>query len=239
MSLFGILGKPDIETLIAKKKVSSLIRAASYDDSSDPDSKTIQERAIEALGDLRASEAVLALVSKLNLDDQEMTQLVCCALEQIGDATALTGLLSFVERMKRDRRVPKEHKEIHAVVLETLTLVAIKNPKKTFELLSLQLVNSYKLEDRTIDEVATALACCGADAVGLALVVLKESRLNQSAFVDKNELRAARVAIGTLGHSGHVDGVQPLLRYLEHANFHELHRDILAALDLIQGLRDA
>jgi HEAT repeat protein len=110
MAIFGGTAQPNIEKLAAKHDIKGLLKALSYEGEYE---EAIHHQAVQALGQLKAQQAVEPLLAMLSDSDLPITMriLIIHTLGQIGTATAVETLAS----MLKDKRA-----EVHNAAAQAL-----------------------------------------------------------------------------------------------------------------------
>jgi HEAT repeat protein len=97
MSLFGLIGPPDIDKLLSKKDIKRLILALRYKaNSADQEAQKLRTKAAAALGVLGDARAVDALLLMLDEKDKEIVLTVVESLGRIGDKRAVAPLVRML-----------------------------------------------------------------------------------------------------------------------------------------------
>ncbi len=97
----AIFGPPDIEKLTVSKNLSALIKALAY-----PDDSAVRVRAAEALGRLRAREAVAALAEAVEQGQDGLRSAAAEALARIRDPSAVPALVDALNGAPPGERPP-------------------------------------------------------------------------------------------------------------------------------------
>lgn len=231
-----MFGKPDIDELVRKKKVSGLAKAMSYGKETDLEARQIRKRAAAALGDLGDAEAVEALVEVLGSkdqdqdQDQEMILLAAEALGKIGSADAVDGLLTAMAGCKSSSKdLIESRKALYQTLKVALSEIAAKAGERASEALSRRIEAFQKGDERVVAELTELIAQTEKAAAKQMLGIL-ETRKITSASVKDEKVFALRIAITTLGRLGISDASDTFIDNLGDARYYMLYADMVDAL---------